>query len=262
MAAVNSKVDPVAAAYGAIDTPGRLSGLVDRPLASEAFLTGLPIQNASTFALTGEEMSAALHRNINSMEDSPIKVGLFVKEYPGYRKMTSDELRTTDMQTVLIQTHMQYNGWPLLETPIRLKSIKPLCVEASKRHQESQERIHGFDVVHKQYVYGDVYINGSIILNKNYENVLMNTYIAIDGEDQRELKDIIKEPKKVSWQSPYLWEAVYAAKPSEMDPDNRNRLCLYVKNDFDPKQYGGSRRSRKHKRSKRVRKQKKRTRKH
>lgn len=178
--------------------------------------------------------------------------------------MTSDELRTTDMQTVLIQTHMQYNGWPLLETPIRLKSIVPLCVESSDRHRlrSMPDPVAGFGryMTTPPSIYSDVYFNESQIVNKNYEKVLNNTYIAIDGNNERELIDIIKELKKDLLYSPDLWIAVDVLHGH--GSIDSNSLCLYVKNDFDPKQYGGSRRSRRHKRSKRVKKQKKRTRKH
>jgi hypothetical protein len=207
---------------------------------------------------------AAVNPEVNTMGESPIKVGLFVKEYPGYRKMTSDELRTSDMQTLLIQTHMQYNGWPLLETPIILKSIRPLYVESSDRHRPRSipNPVAGFErfMTFPESIYSDVYFNGSQILNKNYEKVLNNTYIAIDGNNERELIDIIEELKKDSLYSPDLWITVKVLW-GEGSIDS-NSLCLYVKNDFDPKQYGGSRRSRRHKRSKRVKKQKKFTRKH
>ena len=133
-----------------------------------------------------------------------------------------------EFQKALVQAHQERNGWPLLEESL-------ICTS-------------------QMYVAeGWVTIDGSIVVEVGYNanQILSNVYPAMNYRT------------KVAWTNtpPAFgnnWTVV-----NDLDGPSDNRLCLYTTLPLPLlKTVGGSRRSRRHKRSNRVKKQKKRTRKY
>jgi hypothetical protein len=143
----------------------------------------------------------------------------------GWRMATKDDWTNSEFQAALVEAHQKGKGWPLLENPLECNG--------GLRVAEGPVQINGGYVV-------EVGFNNFQQLNGVYPAMNLSTHAA--------------------------WTANPPAPSNNwtvMAGNGFDCPCLFVKNEASAAvAFGGSRRSRRHKRSIRVKKQKKRTRKH
>jgi hypothetical protein len=116
------------------------------------------------------------NRSLDTPQDCPFKVGLFVKEYQGYRKLTDKEWTSPEWQRALIESYMEHDGWPLLEEALTLTG--PLCITMD--YSTKNEYYSSWILA------GDAISNDRKVLHKGIfeHKPITGTYTAID-EDER-----------------------------------------------------------------------------
>jgi hypothetical protein len=224
----------LAAKNTAVD--GSLPDTFGMPLLRSALLSGLHIGDANLLSVVtpnsiNRTIVKGLELNIPIMGKKEFAVGYHSKVYPGYRMATATDWTNPAFQATLMQAHREGGGWALLEEPL-------VCN-------------NGLWVAE-----GYVQIDGALVVEVGFDN-------PPNAQQLRGVYPAMNWTTEVAWTTtaPALgnnWSIWALDVKKYIKKYISSPPCLFVHKSYDAAAPGGgSRRSRRHKWSKRARKQKK-----
>ena len=222
-------------AYGSIDTSGRFSNAFRMPQISSTIHKGLIVNNAKSLVLhdhinNGIRPSPFMdNKDLLGMGKPQFAIGDYRKEYDGYRKATKADVTKLTFQTALVKAHQEGGGWPLLEESLNCFRALRVADGLLMIDEQPVAKVGWNENEHAQGVYPAMNYKTEVPWTTVPPKLGNNWTFSESGGTGN-----------VYWTFP----------------------CLFVHKSYNEAQGGGSRRSRKHKRSNYIKKQKKRTRKH